>query len=475
MSTKGKSNLSRERIEFYSPISIALKANKKNIFDTENKIVTSSNVDYPRFEHGFHHYIHSDKNKTKVLDSFKGKKKVYYVMNEFERYIDDYDNDIGSLSKNYFNLKNKPEIITRSFYKMWEIFFYFDLVDISSKNFTSIHISNGPNPFAQATMLYRDMYGDSKKDSYHALTSTEKNTPLQDEFEKFYKKNVEYSNNISAFEKNVSGKADLITGDRGKGWNLENIQEQQSFDIIFEQIICAVKNQNKGGHFVCKFFETFTITSLKFVSMLSQLYTEVHFTKPLMSRGSNSEKYAICKGFKLSDKESKSLGKDLDEMYKKMHTLDKKSFLVDIFPNFEIEDEFKVSMITINKTIANEQLKSINLILEYVDGMNYHGDTYRNSRDKQIKASEHWSGLFFPEPKKIETHRSQAKELISKDRMKIGDEYDKLYQVLTLTDKSKRQQSRTTKKTSKSKSKVTKTKKVKVKKVKVKKVIKSTA
>ena len=335
-------------------------------------------------------------------------------------------------------------------------------------------MSDGPNPFVQATMFYRDMYGDSKKDSYHTLVSAGKNTTLQTEFEKFYKKNVNYSNNIQSFEKDVKGKADLITGDRGREWNNENIQEQESFGMIFEQIICAVKNQNKGGHFVCKFFETFTITSLKFVAMLLQLYTEVHFTKPLMSRGSNSEKYAICKGFKLTDKESTALGKNLDEMYKKMSSASKNSFVVDVFPNFKLEDEFKVSMITVNKTIANEQLKSINIILGYIDGMNYHGDTYRINREKQIKASEYWTGLFFPEQKKIEANRSQAKELITKDKMKIGNEYDRLAQILTLSDKtSKRKQSRSIKKNTKSKSK-SNSKPLKQKKVKVKKNANST-
>lgn len=461
MPKKGEANLSRERSGFYSPISTRVTGNKKNIFSNKNEVLVSSNVDYPRFEYGFHHYIHSDKNKMKVLDSFKGKKKVYYVMNEFERYVDDYDEDVGGISKNFFSLDNKPDIITRSFYKMWEIFFYFDLIDLKAKDFTSIHISEGPNPFVQATMFYRDMYGDSKKDSYHTLSSVGKTNSLQSDFEKHYKKSVSYSKDVSSFDKDVKRKADLITGDRGKEWNNENIQEQESFDMIFEQIICAVKNQSKGGHFVCKFFETFTLTSLKFVSILLQLYSEVHFIKPLMSRGSNSEKYAVCKGFKLSDKEAKETGKLLDEMYKKVSSLGKKNYLVDIFPSFEIEDEFKLSMININKTIANEQLKSINLILEYIEGMNYHGDIYLYNREKQIKASEYWNSLFFPDKKDLESNRTKAKELLLKDKMGINDEYNRLSKSLILSNKhSERKQSRA-KKQSKSKSPKKKTVKAK--------------
>ena len=43
-----------------------------------------------------------------ILNDFQGKKKVYLVMNEFERYIDNYPEDIGNTSDQYFKItKNK--------------------------------------------------------------------------------------------------------------------------------------------------------------------------------------------------------------------------------------------------------------------------------------------------------------------------------------------------------------------------------
>ena len=51
--------------------------------------------------------------------------------------------------------------------------------------------------------------------------------------------------------------------------------------------------------------ETFTTTSFKFISILNALYDKVFMVKPLTSRPSNSEKYAVCIGFKYSDSDAK--------------------------------------------------------------------------------------------------------------------------------------------------------------------------
>ena len=63
-------------------------------------------------------------------------------------------------------------------------------------------------------------------------------------------------------------KANFITADGGFIWKNENTQEQEVYSLLLGQIIAAVKIQAKNGNFVCKFFETFTKTSLKLISCL---------------------------------------------------------------------------------------------------------------------------------------------------------------------------------------------------------------
>jgi hypothetical protein len=143
----------------YYPIMIKLSPPKDSILDHDSDIVFSSNIDYPRSDYGFHHFIHANKNKTETLKQFEGRKKVYLVFNRFERYVDNYEESIGTTSKNYFSLGgDKPDILSRGFYKLWEILLMFDLIDVSKEKFVSAHLAEGPGSFIQATMFYRDTY-----------------------------------------------------------------------------------------------------------------------------------------------------------------------------------------------------------------------------------------------------------------------------------------------------------------------------
>ena len=109
----------------YVPIIVELPQIKDSIFSTDANVSHSTNIDYPRGEYGFHHFIHASKNKMEILKKFEGKKKVYLVMNKFERYVDNYDQSIGNMSKEYFKLDSKPDILSRGFYKLWEILLLF--------------------------------------------------------------------------------------------------------------------------------------------------------------------------------------------------------------------------------------------------------------------------------------------------------------------------------------------------------------
>ena len=108
---------------------------------------------------------------------------------------------------------------------------------------------------------------------------------------------------ISNFKKDVlkSKKyANLVTADGGFEWNDENYQEQEAYRLVLGQIVSALRVQAKGGSFVLKLFETFTDVTLKMLYILtSSFYGENYIYKPYYSRESNSEKYIICKNFKV--------------------------------------------------------------------------------------------------------------------------------------------------------------------------------
>lgn len=423
-----------------------------NVFDLEPSAQYSNNIDYPLFSLGFHHYIHVNKNKMEILNEFKGKKKVYLVMNKFERYVDNYSEDIGHYGEIFFGIgssgigsNDKPNILSRGFYKLWEILHMFNMIDLDREGFISAHLAEGPGSFIQATMFFRDKYSKkSKNDKYYAVTLHpedqanhvpeleksfidyyEKEKPLRFILHKTYPKQVaggsKYKDNgditdpktINLFGGQLGkDRADFVTADGGFDWDNENTQEQEAFRLIFAQIFSAFKIQAKGGSFVCKFFETFTDTSLKFIYILTQMYNQVNIVKPLTSRSSNSEKYCVCVGFRYGENDSQYLNimTKLENILTNLHK-NKEKNLIKIWSPLILPNDFKLTMIYTNTRIANMQLKSINKIVEFIKAQNYYGDVYQMNRQMQIDANKYWISLFMPPINKFDDKLREIRKM----------------------------------------------------------------
>jgi 23S rRNA U2552 (ribose-2'-O)-methylase RlmE/FtsJ len=453
----------------YLPIVVDISMEKNDSFySLDPNVELTVGNDYPKFTLGFHHHIHSNKNKMEIIKQFKDKKKIYLVVNKFERYIDNYEQNIGNHSNEFFELKTKikngpPNILSRGFYKLWEILFMFDLIQLNEKNFISAHLAEGPGSFIQATMFFRDKFcknGIQKNDKYHAITlhpeDEKEHVPkLEQSFIDYYDSekpkrfllHKTYSKQVAGGMKDKDngdlcdpktinlfggqieangGKVHFITADGGFNWKNENTQEQEAFRLIFAQILAAVKIQNKGGNFVCKFFETFTDTSAMLIYVLTQFYDKVFIVKPLTSRPSNSEKYAVCMGFKFkdTDKHYVSLFKSLTFIHDLLHK--NKTLNITKLWNFSynVPDSFKINMIHLNKTIANKQLKSINEITQFITSQNYYGDSYSMYRQMQIDASKYWNKVFMPQnedfEEMLEYCRTSTTRVIDKTKQIVG-------------------------------------------------------
>lgn len=426
------------------PIGGEIKMTKiPDILNMDPNPILHTDINYPKFSLGFYHWIHATKNKTQIFDRFAGKKKAYHVINPYERYIDNYDKSIGEMTKKYFDLRKKPDILSRAFYKLWEILYYYDLIDIKSSNFRSAHLAEGPGSFIQAVMFFREKYSTSAKtDKYYAITihgeTEDESLDLEKYFTEYYSSekpqrviihktyNAKISRNsktkdngdltkmktIENFKKTVKEKVDLVTADGGFEWNNENIQEQESAILIYAQILTAINIQKKGGNFVLKIFETFTDLSLKFIVILKYFYEEVHIVKPLTSRDSNSERYVVCKKFKYSESQISKLIKKMMDVLDNMHD-EKAKFLADCFPDLEISDEIRLSMTCVNTMITNQQFKVINKMIEFIEGSNYHGELYMNYRERQILHSEHWITVFLNDQSDYTKAREDAVKIIN--------------------------------------------------------------
>jgi len=380
--------------------------NKSQKYDLEEYY-----FEYPKFLLGFNMSIHSNKQQMEMIDN---KQKNYLVLNPFEHIVDNYPDSIDLTAIKYFNIKSPtPHILNRSFYKLWELMFYFDVINTSEKKFTSTHIGETSGGFLQATMFFRNMFSKfSKNDKYNAISHVKSNpNTINEKFINYYKKknNIIYHGTsdltsietINSFEKSVKNNIDFITADGGFECINENTQEQESLKLILAEILMAIKIQKKGGNFICKFFETFTYSSVRLISILSQLYKNVFIIKPLMSRPSNSEKYVVCINFKFDKKNTTLLN-----IQKKLTSILEKNLMF----NFELLPDITKKIIYINSKIANKQIENISNIINFVHNGNFYGEIYNTNRNKQIEANKYWIKIFFNKSS------SDAKKLIKLEK-----------------------------------------------------------
>uniref|UniRef100_A0A0X3NXS6 Cap-specific mRNA (nucleoside-2'-O-)-methyltransferase 1 n=1 Tax=Schistocephalus solidus TaxID=70667 RepID=A0A0X3NXS6_SCHSO len=76
----------------------------------------------------------------------------------------------------------------------------------------------------------------------------------------------------------------------------QNLQEVLSKRIYLCQCLCALTVLRPGGHFITKMFDVFTEFSADLVRLMSYVFREIAFIKPVTSRPANSERYFLCKG-----------------------------------------------------------------------------------------------------------------------------------------------------------------------------------
>jgi 23S rRNA U2552 (ribose-2'-O)-methylase RlmE/FtsJ len=208
--------------------------------------------------------------------------------------------------------------LSRSFFKMIEIINTFSLVKEMPNNINSYHLAEGPGGFIEAISYIRM----NKRDNYYGMTLICENDSTIPGWRK--SKNFLTRNTNVIIEKGMDGTGDLtnldnlvdcharhkssmdiITADGGFDFSSDfNNQETVSLSLIICQIAFAISMQKKGGHFVIKVFDTFKRASLDISYILSFLYEEVYFIKPNTSRYTNSEKYIVCKYFRLENSEA---------------------------------------------------------------------------------------------------------------------------------------------------------------------------
>jgi 23S rRNA U2552 (ribose-2'-O)-methylase RlmE/FtsJ len=436
----------------YKPVVFKVIPGKDDIFDHQNNVLKSPYQNMPLFSLGFHPYIHQTKDKMEIVEKLKKKREnFYYVVNPFEHKIANYEDTLYNSTKLYFNLKkDSPKILSRAFYKLWEILFIFNLVDINKKDITYAALAEGPGSFLQALMYYREKFSqsNSSKDKYFAVSIHseekyvvnvasqfigyhEKKNPGRLYVHPTYNKDASYGSKtkdngdltdvktISLFKKDIKKNkkwADIVSADGGFKWLDENMQEQEAYALLLGEIVAALSVQAKDGSFVLKLFESFTGLTLKMLYIVSSFYEESYISKPYTSRPSNSEKYLVCKGFKY-DQSSKDLQNKIAKLEEVLEEFNTEQHVNDIFTSFDLPDYFLNIFRTISTSIANGQQVEINKMIDYINGNNYYGTKYHKYREDQINATQYWKDTFYPINNKIYTEKKDFIDKLVKEQL----------------------------------------------------------
>ena len=253
----------------------------------------------------FYDIVSKEKEKIDLLENSDNWDKMKKIGNPYELIYTTYNKKRKNDSiSNYVP-------ISRSYFKMWEIFYNFDFFkyfDLNN-NLVFSHLAEGPGGFMEATHNYKYLLTNeyNENDIFYGITlkpSTEY-IPDWNKLKKIFvnKKNIkiEYGNlyfiddvknYLNKFSEN---KAVFVTADGGFDYSSNfNGQEINSCQIIYSECVIALNILKKKGSFVCKVFDLFSFTMVQILYIISCSFEKVYIYKPETSRPANSEKYLIC-------------------------------------------------------------------------------------------------------------------------------------------------------------------------------------
>ena len=178
----------------------------------------------------------------------------------------------------------------------------------------SFHLAEGPGGFIEAICYLRA----NANDVYYGMTLIddtpnsacpgwkksrlflERNPSVKLEYGKDGTGNLLSIDNYLHCCEKYRNSMDLITADGGFDFSSDfNHQEVLAQTLVVSEVLYALSLQKMGGSFVIKIFDTFTRVTVDIIHLLALFYADVIIIKPNTSRVANSEKYIVCKGFKL--------------------------------------------------------------------------------------------------------------------------------------------------------------------------------
>ena len=348
------------------------------------EIKFSKNVNYYVSKTLYNYLISMKKEIDRYNTQWDNYKKF---TNPFE-YIHTYNTDLK-----FSVCKLKP--ISRAFYKLVEICNIFGLIK-DEDDITTFHLAEGPGGFMEAVNYLRYNNNNENNDKYYGITliNNDINVPSWKKSKVLLENNkykIEYGiskdgnlfkkENLLYYYENMVNSIDLVTGDGGFDFSLDfNNQETNSFKLILVQVIYALCIQKKGGSFVLKIFDIFTLPTIHIIFILSSIYGSVYICKPNTSRIANSEKYLVCKNYKYNKNIIKFFINNFDNLFDNNENIYSLIKLKIPYLFFSKVEEY-------NAIYGQQQIENINFTINLINISNNKKQKVRENNQKENNSS----------------------------------------------------------------------------------------
>ena len=183
-------------------------------------------------------------------------------------------------------------------------------------------------------------------------------------------------------------KFEIITADGGFDFS-DNFDDQEynSLKLILCQICFAIIMQKKHGNFVLKIFDIHSKVMIDILYILSSLYNKVYIIKPNTSRYANSEKYIVCKTFKINNSSIY-----LDKIIEIYNNMNSKTTYLNSLLSLHINYYFYNKIEEINSIIGQQQIEMINNTLNIIETSNK--EKLEQFRKVNINRSIQWCNKY---------------------------------------------------------------------------------
>lgn len=342
---------------------------------------------------------HNDICFSLVESLKKNKNKINQIIDDWDKYKK-YTNSYEFIHTQIPNTKisiSKYKPLSRSYFKMVEIINTFKLLNNYNNAIKTFHLAEGPGGFIEAIANMRK----NKNDTYVGITLINKHSTIpnwnkcKDVMKKHKNITLEYGSddtgdilspdNLSYCFQKYKNSMDIITADGGFDFSSDfNNQEKLACNLIFAEICFAILTQKKGGSFIIKFFDIFTLASVDLLYILSCFYTNIAITKPCTSRTANSEKYIVCENFKFDDTSAY-----YDTFHNIFSWYDLKKVYIGRLLNTVIPTIYLNKIKEVNYLFGQHQIENINTTIELIL-TKHSSDKIDNLKKKNISRCVDW-------------------------------------------------------------------------------------